>query len=137
MPKADKDCIDPEQARYYRTYPKFPGVEMALRLLRTGKAKGLAIDVICMELRDHAAEHSAEFIAAFHAEPDAWTRLLLLAAIAEAASPDFIPLLTENLAAQEDLRYWAEFGLTKINNREARAAQWLWRSATSNDNKSE
>ena len=88
MPQADKDCIDLEQARYYKTYPNFPGVETALRLLRTGKAKSLVIDVICLELRDHAAEKSAEFIAAFYAEPDVWTRLLLLAAIAEAASPD-------------------------------------------------
>lgn len=131
MPKADKDCIDPTQQKYYKTYPKFPGIETLLGLLRTGNAKTSAIDVICMELQDHAAEMAAEFIAAFRAEPDEWTRLLLLAAIAEAGSPDFIPLLTENLTSeQEDLRYWAEFGLTKINTKESRSALWLWRSST-------
>ncbi len=130
MPKANKDCVDPEQARYYETYPRFPGIDTALRLLRTGEAKTSAIDVICMELRDHAAKNSAEFIVAFRVEPDERTRVFLLAAITEASSPAFIPLLTENLtAAQERLRDWAEFGLTKINTSESRAALWQWRSA--------
>ena len=128
MPKANKDICDPEQERFYKAYPKFPGVETALRLLRTGKAKSTAIDVICMELQDHAAGMADEFIAAFRAESDAWVRLLLLAAMAEAASSTFIPLLTENLnAEQEDLRYWAEFGLVKVDTKESRLALWMAR----------
>ena len=106
MPKADKEHPDPTQQRFYQTYPKFPGVEILLRLLRTGKAKGVWIDLICIELQDHAAEWADEFIAAFHTEPDEWTRILLLSSIAEAAAPAFVPLLTESLmSGQERLRY--------------------------------
>ena len=138
MTKANIKHPDPEYARFYTTYPTFPGVPTCLTLLRSGKAKGAWIDLICHELHRYAAENTdeetakkakvEEIVAAFRAEPVSWVRILLLSSIAKTGLPEYIPLLQENLASeQEGLRFWAQAGLGKIDTKESRTVLWQFK----------
>jgi len=116
---------DPEATRFYRKYPKYPGLRTCLTLLRNRNANAVWIDLICWEMWDHVADDVEETVAAFHDEPDEWVRILLLCAVAEACCPEFMPLLQENLASQqESLSFWAEAGLKNIDTKEARTVLW-------------
>lgn len=129
MAKTGKDSVDPEMARFYEVYPRFPGVQLLLTLLRSGKAKGTWLDILCGELGEHAAETADELIAACQSETEEWVQAILLSVIAETGLPEFTALLTENLSADsESLRYWAKVGLEKTNAKEARTILWQFRS---------
>ncbi|MGH3389035.1 MAG: HEAT repeat domain-containing protein [Actinomadura sp.] len=72
-------------------------------------------------LREHADAYVDELIAAFAAEPDDHgLRCLLLELIAEARSPQVLPVLAEQLDSEdESLRFWAIRGLEMLDTREA------------------
>ncbi len=119
---------DPEEERWQKKYPNFPGVHKCIELLRSPNVKGTWVDIICMELQDHAADNFVELVEAIHSETDERVKILLLAALAEAGLPEAVPVLTESLHSSLDsLRYWAKFGLEKVGNKEARAALWAYR----------
>jgi len=119
---------DPEEKRWRKKYPNFPGVQKCVELLESPNVNGTWVDIICLELQDHAAECFSELVAAISAKENERIRILLLAALAEAGLPEAISILAENLhSPQESLRYWSEFGLEKIGTKEARAILWSYR----------
>lgn len=119
------EFIDPEQERWYRTYPKFPGVTVCVELMHRNNLGGTWREQVDYELRTHASETVDELIAAFQSEQEGWVRMRLLSIIARAAIPAFEPLLIENLQAQDnDLRKWAKVGLEKLDTKTARTALW-------------
>ena len=119
---------DPEEERWRKKYPNFPGVQKCAELLRSPNVNGTWVDIICLELQDHAAECFPELVAAIRAEENEPIKTLLLAALAEAGMPEAMSLLAENLhSANERLRHWSEFGLEKIGTKEARAILWNYR----------
>ncbi len=75
-------------------------------------------------LRRHAAEHLDELIEAFRAEGDGRNmRVLLLALIGEARSPEALPVLVEHLDHEDSsLADRAVRGLEQLGTKEARIA---------------
>jgi hypothetical protein len=120
-----KHFVDPEEERWHRKYPRFPGVRRCVELLHRRAVRGTWVDIICYELRAHARETSRELLDAFRAEPDDRVRAILLAVIAEARLSEALPLLVENLGVEDErLRFRARAGLEDLGTREARAALW-------------
>jgi len=118
---------DPETERWRKKYRHFPGVQKCAELLRSPNVNGTWIDIICLELQDHAGEHFSELVAAISAEENQPIKTLLLAALAEAGLPEAISIFAENLRSpQESLRYWSEFGLEKVGTKEARVILWTY-----------
>lgn len=72
-------------------------------------------------LREHADSYVAELVAAFDAEArDQELRCRLLELVAEARSPDALPVLAGQLKSDdEDLRFWAVRGLEMLDTKEA------------------
>jgi HEAT repeat protein len=121
---------DPEEERWRKKYPYFPGVQKCADLLRNSNVNGTWVDIICLELQDHTANHLSELVAAINAEEDEGVKILLLAALAESGLPEAVPVFEEYLqSVQESLRYWAKFGLEKAGTREARTALWNYRNS--------
>jgi hypothetical protein len=113
--------MDPEYQRYRHKYPQFPGMQICLELLKRSNVKGAYLDALLADLENYAAEQPAEVIAAFEGVDDLRLRVLLLAALAEAAVPAALPLFTAQLSApEEELRSWAIQGLRRLNCKEAR-----------------
>lgn len=120
--------VDPEQERWLKKYPHFPGVGECVMLLKCSNVSGTWVDIICEELTAYAGENAVELIAAVRTEPEEGVKALLLAALAEAGLPEAVPVLAENLtSAQDRLRYWAKLGLKKIGTKEARTLLWEFR----------
>src|SRR5262245_29375405 len=91
-------------------------------MLRRRNVRGGCLDAVLSDLRDHAAAHLDDLIAAFHAESDTRVRVLVLAEIAEVGAPSAFSILAQALTgADEDLRAWGARGLYRLNTREARA----------------
>ncbi len=125
MSKKAKKAIDPELARWNRTYPRFPGVRKCVDLLKKRSTSGTWLDIIEIELTAHASEHLEEMIASFHTEPDEWVRTMLLWPIADARLPQAFSFLLENLYS--DNPYFRELairGLKLLDTRESRTALW-------------
>ena len=121
---------DPEEDRWRKKYPHFPGVQKCVELLRSSNVKGTWVNIICLELQAHAASNLSELVAAINAEEDERVKILLLAALAESGLPEAVPVFEEYLqSVQESLRYWAKFGLEKAGTREARTALWNYRNS--------
>ena len=122
--KSGKTPVTEDQF-YTRWNSKFPGVAKCVELLGRRNVQGSVVDVICGELRDHAAGHAAEIIAAFNAERNEHVRRILLGVLCEAKLPEALPLFVEHLhSADETLRYWSEQGLRALNSADARKALW-------------
>jgi hypothetical protein len=125
MAKKNKTVIDPEQARWNRTYPKFPGVRVCVELLKQRNIHGTWIDIIEIELTTHAAEHLEEMMTIFHAETDEWVRTMLFWPITEARLPQAFSFLLESLYSDNpQFRQLAIRGLKLLDTREARTALW-------------
>jgi len=117
--------IDPEEERWRKTYPKFPGVAKCVELLRSPNVFGTWTDIISEELVAHAPQIAQELFAAFHDEPDAWVKMILLSVIAEARLPEAMPILLEHLGSEDtSLRRYAITGLKNLGTKEARTALW-------------
>jgi hypothetical protein len=116
---------DPEYTRWKRKYPKFPGVAKCVEMLERGNVWGGRLEVLLGELRDNAAAHAAELIAAFQAQKSERVRLLLLMTFCDVKLHEALPLFVEHLRSDEEsLRYWSEQGLRVLNTPEARRALW-------------
>jgi hypothetical protein len=116
---------DPVYVRWKRRHPKFPGVARCVELLRRRNVQGSLVDIICGELRDNAAGHASELIAAFSAERDERVRRILLSILAEARLAEALPVFAEHLrSADESLRYWSEVGLRSLGSPGSRRALW-------------
>jgi HEAT repeat protein len=116
--------IDPEEERWHRAYPRFPGVARCAALLRSPNVRGTWVTIICHELARHAAETFDELVAEFrNPHNDARVRALLVWAIGDAAVPSAVPFLTECLAdADESVRGAAAYALEQIGTKDARTA---------------
>ena len=129
MAKVDKSFVDPEIARWHKTYPIFPGVAKCLELLNRSNVQGAWVDQICFELEKYAPDVADELIAAFNDNVDddamVWQRSILIAIMANTGLPAFQPLFVEQMRSEDErLRWWARVGLERIGTKEARAALW-------------
>src|SRR5262249_6575401 len=124
--------VDPEYHRYRRSYPKFPGVQGCVDLLRRPDVHGAYLHGVMMDLAEHvAAAGTAELVAAYRVETDDRGQGLILSILAETAAPADLPLFAETLAgANADHRLWGAVGLHKIDTPEARRVLWEARSRT-------
>ena len=122
-----RDSPDPEERRWGQTYPRFPGVAECVRLIHSGKARGVWIDIIAWELTDHAKECFDELVRAFREEkPLASTAaFVILEAIEVAKLPEAIPFWSEVLAeGHPEFGRYARRALKAINSRESRTVLW-------------
>ncbi len=116
---------DPVYTRWKRQHPRFPGVANCVELLRRRNVKGELVEILCAELRDQAAGHAAELVAACSAERDERVRRILFGVLCEAKLPAAFPVFVEHLRSDdESLRYWSEQGLRALNTPDARKALW-------------
>src|ERR1051326_9193305 len=97
MAKKTYKAIAPEETRWNRTYPTFPGIRTCAELLKTRSVRGTWIDIIEAELTAHASEHLEEMIATFLTETDEWVRTMLFWPIIETRLPQALSFLLENL----------------------------------------
>ncbi len=111
--------------RWMQQHRKFPGVARCVELLHRRNVQGSLVDIICGELQDHAAGHSAELVAACSAESDERVLRILFGVLCEAKLPEVLPLFIEHLRSDdESLRVWSERGLRALNTPDARKALW-------------
>ena len=123
MPRRDRRAptIDPEQQRYQRKYPRFPGVAEVVRLLKLGGTRGSYLDAVLWDLREHAPEVLDDVTNAVTEEVDERIRTLLVAELAETGDPRLVVFFADLLEdANESVAYWAEVGLQHIGTKEAR-----------------
>lgn len=122
--------VDPEHRRWGRKYPRFPGVNECVRLLRSGKIRGARVEIVLHVLTEHAQECLPELVAAFCSDESESVRLMVLTAVAEARLPSAIKFLAE-VVRQRHPRFgpYAEQGLVAIGTREARTALWEARNS--------
>jgi HEAT repeat protein len=74
-------------------------------------------------LREHADDYVEELAAEFEREDDYGLRCRLLELLAEARSPQALPILTAQLGGDDEaLHMWAVRGLEMLDTRESRAA---------------
>ena len=120
-----RDHVDPEYQRWWRRYPRFPGVAECASLIRAGKARGAWADIIAYELAENAETCLAELIEMFRNDPGGDVRLYVMMALDIARVPTSASFLAEVLR-EADPRYvpYAEQALRGINTREARTALW-------------
>ena len=120
---------DPEYQRWFRKYPKFPGINECIQLILAGKATGAWADIIVNELAANAADNLEELISEFHkhtleatAESNKVT-LLIMMALELAKLPASIQFLSQVLK-EGDKRFtqYALCTLQAIDTREARTA---------------
>src|SRR4051812_13285634 len=91
---------------------RFHGFETCLKVMRS--RDGQTSEEGFYWLKDHAAERLDQLVAAFHDEANEHLRYWLLELIAEAKSPDMLPLFVEYLhGPREHLRTAAFLGLVK------------------------
>jgi HEAT repeat protein len=116
---------DPEYSRWKRNYPRFPGVAKCVELLHRRNVQGATVDIICLELVEHAAAHAAELIAAVREEQDQRVRWILLSVLCDAKLPAALPVFVEELQSDDERsRTWAERGLRELDTPESRRALW-------------
>jgi hypothetical protein len=120
-----RDHIDPEQRRWTRKYPRFPGVEECARLIRAGKARGTWADIIASELAEHAASCLSDLIEAFRTGSSEDVGLYVMMALESARLPESVPFLAEVLHdGNPRFTPYAERALRSINTSEARTVLW-------------
>ena len=116
---------DPVYIEWKCKHRKFPGVAKCIELLGHRNTKGSLVDIICWELKENAAAHAAEIIAAFRSSTDDHLRVLLLSVLCEARLPEAFPVFVEHLrCGNEELKRWSIWGLRDLGTREARQALW-------------
>jgi hypothetical protein len=117
-----RQCDDPIVQKYYDEFPKFPGMAKCAELMR--HARGMYQEAIHFDVRDHAKEHLDELISIIRND-DSHLGAELMDALAEAAVPEAEDFLIENLtSADERRRFWAIYGLKKLDTKSARKALW-------------
>ena len=131
-PRKMKPPIDPEEVRWNRKYPRFPGVAKCVELLRSPKVHGAWVDIICLELEQHAHEFADELIAAtrHEIERDSQTGRILLVVVADSKLPEAFTLFEELLQSpDESLRPFGIDGLKQLDTKDARRLIWKYGTA--------
>ncbi len=106
---------------------RFPGLKQCLRLMR--KHNGQTQEEGFQWPLPHASEYVPELIEEFHKEKDPGLRCWLVELIGSAKSPDAFAFLAEQVRNQDEgVRFWALWGLKKLNTKEARTLLWQARS---------
>jgi hypothetical protein len=117
--------MDPEEQRWHRMYPRFPGVAECVRLIHHGKARGIWADIIAYELAENARKCLPELIDTFRAESSECVRLYVMMALDIARLPESVPFLAEVLREGNELYSpYAIRALEGIDTRESRTALW-------------
>lgn len=107
--------------------PMDPSFREAMRLMRSRDPQRREDGF--HQLLPHAADHLDELVMQFEQENDHGLRCWLLELIGAARSPAALPVLSAQLATNdESLRDWAVAGLEKLNTPEARALLWRARA---------
>jgi hypothetical protein len=115
--------IDPEEQRYRRNYPRFPGIPEIVRLLKSRGTTGGYLEAVLWDLREHAPEVLDEVTVAVNEEGDERVRALLVGELAETADHRLVAFFASLLAdANESVAYWAGVGLQMIDTRDSRTA---------------
>jgi hypothetical protein len=116
-----RNHIDPEYQRWGRRYPRFPGVEEGVRLIRAGKARGAWADIIAHELAENASHCLSALIDTFRADSSDDVRLYVMMALEKAKLPQSVQFLAE-VWQDRDPKFipYAERALREINTPEAR-----------------
>ena len=105
---------------------KFPGFQECLRLMR--KHDPQAQEDGFHALLPHAADWVEELRLEFEQETDRGLRCWLLELLAEARSPQLLPLFVEQQRSTDSLlREWAAYGLGLLEPKEAGRARWMAR----------
>ena len=115
--------IDPDDERYRRKYPSFPGVAETVRLLKLGGTRGGYLDAVLADLREHAPQVLDEVVHAVDTADDERIRVLLLGELAETGDERLVGLFARLLSdGNESVSYWAREGLRRIDTKAARTA---------------
>ena len=115
--------IDPEYQRYRRKYPRFPGVAETVRVLKLGGTRGGYLDVVLLDLREHASDVLTELTDAVDEESDQRVRALIIGELAESADHRLVGFFERLLDdPNESVAHWAEVGLRHIDTKDARRA---------------
>lgn len=102
---------------------RFPGFKKCMAMMR--KRDSMTQEEGFRWLLPHAAEHLPELIEEFGKEKDHGLRCWLLELIGSARSPEACGFLAGQLAgSDQQLRYWAIWGLKNLNSKEARTLLW-------------
>jgi hypothetical protein len=121
MPRRDGCAVDPDEQRYRRNYPRFPGVAETVQLLKLGGTRGGYLEAVLGDLREHAPEVLDDVTNAVDEEVDQRIRTLLVAELAEVADHRLIAFFASLLDdANESVAHWAELGLELIDTKQAR-----------------
>lgn len=119
--------LDPEEQRWDRKYPRFPGVAKCVEFLHRTNVQSTWIDIICIELEKHAEKNSNELITATRKEIERNSGIgrMLLHVVADSKLPEALPLFAELLQSpDESLHPYAVSGLKQLNIKEARRLLW-------------
>lgn len=119
------DFMDPEDQRWYREHPRFPGVAECVRLIRNGNVRGYRSEIICRELAENAADCLPELIETFRTDPNFDVRLSIIMALEQARLPESTLFLSEVLQdSNSQLVQWARRALIGLNSRASRIILW-------------
>jgi hypothetical protein len=113
--------IDPDEARYRRNHPRFPGVVETVRLLKLPGTRGGYLEAILADLGEHLPEVLDEVTRAFDEETDERVRALLVGQLAETGDRRLVGFFARLLSDEnQSVAYWAEAGLQQIDTKAAR-----------------
>lgn len=120
---------DPEEERYRRKFPVFPGVDKCVELLSRGSTRGGYLDAVMADLTEHAGEDWRAIAEHYRRAESERVRTLLLSALAEAAPAEAAAWFGAILRApaaelSEGAWFWAAAGLLRIDTKEARRELW-------------
>ncbi len=117
--------VDPQEQRWGRHYPRFPGVAECARLIRERKAKGTWADIISNELAENATVCLNELIETFRTDASDDVRLKVMMALDIARVPASVPFLAEVLHQGNAMfTPYAKRALADIDTAESRALLW-------------
>lgn len=128
--------LDPEEERWDRKYPRFPGVATCVELLGSTNVRGTWVEIICAELQKHADEHADELIAATRSELERESGLarILLHVVADSKLPAAQDLFVDLLASPDrTLHDYGLDGLKQLDTKESRRLIWEYRRQASQE----
>ncbi len=120
-----KQIIDPEYERWKRKYPKFPGIDKCVELLRSPNVRGAWIDIVCSEIEQYSKKDPSELIEAVNTAENSEVRNILLGILEGIASPEAVSVFAKILSSDKmDEHDYAISGLRRIDTKEARTVLW-------------
>lgn len=123
--------IDPDEERYRRKYPTFPGVKETVRLLKLGGTTGGYLEAVLWDLSEHAPQVLDDVTLAVDQETDERVRTLLVAELAETGDERLVGFFVRLLSdGNESIRHWAQEGLRGIDTKDARKALFTHQGAS-------